>query len=167
MDREEEEDAISVGDGEDVFDNFKEGNEGILEAEELEVVRDELKLESITRVDPKGVGGGEGSRYVHVPPGFSGVRFDNPVNGGEYQEVSSMSRRRVTKSKSFSPARSGSKLNGRARSASLGKDINEFSFVNKMSKFLDLGKTLGFTMDGTEGDFQIMMNGMGGKFVDQ
>ncbi|KAI3717602.1 hypothetical protein L1987_69327 [Smallanthus sonchifolius] len=46
-------------------------------------------------------------------------------------------------------------------------NVNGFSIVNKTSKFIVLGKTLGFTMDGTEGDFKIMMNGKGGRFVDQ
>ncbi|KAI3705660.1 hypothetical protein L1987_75899 [Smallanthus sonchifolius] len=52
-----------------------------------------------------------------------------------------------------SPTRSG-----KTRNFSLG-NLNGFSMVDEVSKFIDLGKPLGFSMDGTEIDFQDMING--------
>ncbi|KAI3797787.1 hypothetical protein L1987_33050 [Smallanthus sonchifolius] len=99
-----------------------------------------------------------------VPPGFNGQVFGYKEDEGLSSKGSTTSIRNDNfMRKPVSPIRN---ILGIARIFSSGK-INGFSMIEELFKFIDIGKTLGFNMDGTENDFQEIINGMGGKFVDQ
>ncbi|KAI3783491.1 hypothetical protein L1987_42575 [Smallanthus sonchifolius] len=98
------------------------------------------------------------SASLVVPHRFVGRWFGKSQEGGLSPKGSFTSRRSEKKSQLVSPIRSGRKSLGKTRSFSLG-NLNGFSMVDEVSKFIDLGKTLGFSMDGTKRDFEDMING--------
>ncbi|KAI3786353.1 hypothetical protein L1987_39965 [Smallanthus sonchifolius] len=73
--------------------------------------------------------------------------------------------RRTKTGKSCSLTRRDNTSNNKARSSSVGKELNGFSFVNENGKFIDLGKLFGIKMEGTKMDFQKLIRGMGGNGV--
>ncbi|KAI3821244.1 hypothetical protein L1987_08806 [Smallanthus sonchifolius] len=73
----------------------------------------------------------------------------------------------IKRGKSQSPSRRGKLKNHKVRSSSVGKELNGFSFASEISKFIELGKTLGIKMDCNERDFQNLISGIGGNVVDR